>query len=422
MQSPIHEPKSPTKEDKEGAIDFDNLMEKQRELLKHIRSSPDKKKDKLSLDAKPPTAPNGQEWGWSFERNPTSRNSTAAYDGAAAASLPQKKATSKKQKRQQAEEWISDWHYERVTSEAKQAPAPAFNGHDSEATNQWYFERIPSTKPAAATASDSNHHDDVMEMDDFAALEAAVVNVNPDDISLEDLVADVDEDDVIMSVEDDEGLLPLNDTGASHETPEYMQELKHRQYSAAYMDELKHRQVTVAKTVEATQDRMDQDGDAEMGGDDAMKTPDSSAHTPTSSHHSPRSLGKPTRSPSCVMESLDSSRSSKGFPRPQNLMHSKSESHKHSMQLPCAEGMDGLFQNTLDKLTRSMQRSAESRRSLKIKTEHTQEYERNLCVHQILQSVESSSRQVDNCLQWYRPSDEPAPAAVASSSKHAASS
>ena len=403
MNSPTHEPKSPTKDEKtEGSIDFDNLMEKQRELLKHIRSSPDKKKDKLSLDATPPTAPNGQEWGYSFERIPTSRNSSAAYDGAAGASLPQKKATTKKQKRQQAEEWISDWHYERVTSEAKQAPAPAFNGNDSESTSQWYFERIPSSKPAGA-----HHHEDVMEMDDFAALEAAVVDVNPDDISLEDLVADVDEDDVIMSVEDDEGLLP------SHEAaPGYMNELKHRQYSAAYMNELKHRQAA----------NTDEDGDAQMGGEEAMTTPDSSAHTPTTSHHSPPTPNKPTRSPSCVMESLDSSMSSKGFPRPQNLVHSKSESYKHSMPLPCAEGMDGLFKNTLDKLTKSMARSAETRRSLKIKTHHTQEYERNLCVHQILQSVENSSRQVDSCLQWYRPSDGPAPTAVTSGKKRVSSS
>jgi hypothetical protein len=450
MNSPPHEPKSPCSGEKEGSIDFENLMEKQRELLKHIRSSPDKKKDKLTIDATAPTAP---EWGWSFERIPSNRNS-----GAAAPPPPNRKA-SKKQKRQQAEEWISDWHYERIITNHKhhheeEVASPAFNGHDSEATNEWYFERIPC-KPAATAAV---HHDDVMEMDDFAALEAAVADVNHDDISLEDLVVDVDEDDVIMSVEDDEGLLPLT-TGSSHE-PNYMQELKHRQYSAAYMDELKHRQAegpavphglynqrqemppppsytaelkTVTKPVKAREDvAMDHDGDTNMGGNnEAMTTPDSSAHSPTFSHHSPvNSTGKPTRSPSCVMDApaLDSSISSKGFPRPQNLFHSKSESYAHSRQLPCAEGMDDLFKNTLNKLTQSMKRSAESRRSLKIKTEHTQEYERSLCVHQILQSVESSSRQVDSCLQWYRPRDgPPAPTMVVSSApshseKHAASS
>ena len=177
MNSPTHEPKSPTKDEKtEGSIDFDNLMEKQRELLKHIRSSPDKKKDKLTLDATPPpTAPDGQEWGWSFERIPSSsRNSSAAL---AAASPAQKKAVTKKQKRKQAEEWISDWHYERVGSQKPQEAAPSFNGHDSESTSQWYFERIP---PSQKT-SEAHNDEVVMEMDDFAALEAAVADVDPDD-------------------------------------------------------------------------------------------------------------------------------------------------------------------------------------------------------------------------------------------------
>jgi len=88
------------------------------------------------------------------------------------------------------------------------------------------------------------------------------------------------------------------------------------------------------------------------------------------------------------------------MPYPANL--NSSSSSNSTVRLPCAEGMDDLFKNTLHKLTESMKRSAESRRSLKIKTEHTQEYERSLCVHQILQSVENSSRQVDTCLQIYR--------------------
>lgn len=146
---------------------------------------------------------------------------------------------------------------------------------------------------------------------------------------------------------------------------------------------------------------MDEDGDTSMMGpkqDRSMSTPDTSDHTPK---RSDEKFGTGS-SPTSIMDGPQVPSLTRGFPRPANISASSSFSSA-SLQLPCAEGMDDLFTNTLQKLTQSMQRTAESRRSLKIKTEQTQEYERNLCVHQILQSVESSSRQVDTCLQMYRP-------------------
>jgi hypothetical protein len=463
MQSPAPpSPISPTRDQQQqqqqsqSNLDFDHLLEKQRELLKQIRSSPDqKKKDLVEIhlpgspakgeDQKP--SPPG-EWGWSFERIPSKSIATEAElsDAVAeeAASGCKKTKKQRRHERQQAEEWISDWNFERITSSSKPAaaavaasssPAPAaFNEDDSTScpTQEWYFERIP---PSAQGKPHDVDEDSVMEMimeqhhDDFAALEAAVHGA--DDISLEDLVVDGDEDDddddddVIMGVDGDEGLLPRQIHSLGE--PQYMQELKHRQYAATYMDELKHRQAegpavphglynqrqemppapsytaelkTVTKPVLTGSSAVDEDGDASMtGGDRSMATPDTSNHTPkvivegfgSGSGSSPTSVMDGPRVPAL----------SQGFPRPGNL--SATSSGSASIQLPCAEGMDDLFTNTLQKLTQSMKRSAESRRSLKIKTEHTQEYERNLCVHQILQSVESSSRQVDTCLQMYRP-------------------
>jgi hypothetical protein len=486
-------------------LDFDNLLEKQRELLKHIRSSPDTKKDlvdgiQLGLlvnndDSCQPKSPASTltEWGYSFERIPSKSAADGAEAGLSVAvpsldvaattteattTVSKKSKKQRRQERQLAEEWISDWNFERITSSSKcskeesaavvvaaSSPSPAFlhHGHDDSescTTPEWYFERIP---PSSSTQVKCHPDDDdsVMDLmmddhhvddDEFATLEAAVHDADDDDdddISLEDLVIvdgddddDVGEDDnddvVIMNIDGEEGLLPPQRPFTNE--PQYMQELKHRQYTSAYMDELKHRQaeglavpvglynqrqemppipsyaaelVTVIKPVAAAaaEDNtdMDEDDDASMSDPNAgrsMGTPDSSDHNPKTVIEGLASGSSPTS----VMHGPQLPSFSLGFPRPSN--HSASRSIESSssyhgcgggVQLPCAEGMDDIFKNTLQKLTQSMKRSAESRRSLKIKTEHTQEYERNLCVYQILQSVENSSRQVDTCLQMYRP-------------------
>merc|ERR1712166_1402943 len=82
------------------------------------------------------------------------------------------------------------------------------------------------------------------------------------------------------------------------------------------------------------------------------------------------------------------------LPSSLSLQQSQSQS-----RLPCARGMDGMYLDTLHKLHESMQRSKRTRQSLSIQTQHTQEYARNMCVSQIIQSVGDSSQQVDTCLQ-----------------------
>jgi len=77
---------------------------------------------------------------------------------------------------------------------------------------------------------------------------------------------------------------------------------------------------------------------------------------------------------------------------------SQSSSQSRSL-LPCARGMDDMYLDTLHKLHESMKRSKETRQSLSIQTQHTQEYERTMCVTQIIQSVQNSSQQVDKCLR-----------------------
>jgi hypothetical protein len=444
-------------------LDFDNLLEKQRELLKQIRSTPPttpsstkdtvhkkltttKKASPSSSKKKQQQSKDVPEWGWSFERIPPSRNKKSKKQHHSDNNRVLI-TTAIAEEGNEDEEWISNWSYERVCSNnegtvttaatSTTAGTTSYNGgQDSEASIQWYFERVPPTQaqlhPYHRNGPPEFHHDDdeVMKMvmddddddadrhDEFARFEAAV-HCNADDISLEDfdidpedvvITGDDGDDDVIMSVgDDDEGLLPAQ----AEEPPQFIQELKHRQNASTYMHELKHRQAeggygiahnhcygmvykheippppsytnelkAVVKPVAAAAPVLSED--FTMMGDDKMETPDSSDHKPTSS-------GSSGSSPTSVMDAST-----------MKQVAAATAGHP-DVRLPCAEGMDDIFKNTLQKLTESMKRSAESRRSLTIKTEHTQEYERNLCVHQILQSVKSSSRQVDTCLQIYRP-------------------
>jgi hypothetical protein len=257
----------------------------------------------------------------------------------------------------------------------------------------------------------------------IAGLDEAAI---PDDISLEDLVDDDyddddydDDDDVEMTVED-EGLPP----------PQYLEELKHRQdatiqhlkhphqldsaansiYGARY-DQQATRAIQSYGTSEGDSNSPPDEDDVVMGhGDDRIGTPNSSSHKPTSwgggsNKVSAVTLTQSNLSPTSVMAMNGASRTSvpqRGLSVSLSSSSTSSSSSGNSVRLPCAEGMDEMFKNTLQKLTESMKRSAKSRQSLLIKTEHTQEYGRILCVNQILRSVQSSSRQVDTCLEMYR--------------------
>ena len=68
-------------------------------------------------------------------------------------------------------------------------------------------------------------------------------------------------------------------------------------------------------------------------------------------------------------------------------------------QLPCAQGMDEMYLDTLRKLSASMERSKKTRQSLSIPMHNTPQYSRSMCVSQIVQSVQTSSRHVDTCLR-----------------------
>lgn len=90
-------------------------------------------------------------------------------------------------------------------------------------------------------------------------------------------------------------------------------------------------------------------------------------------------------------------------------------SRHQDLQLPCAEGMDEMYLDTLEKLSASMARSNRTRKSLSIplhqtmqnntnsNSPHGQEYNREYNrFNQILQSGQTSSRQVDTCLRSVR--------------------
>jgi len=68
-------------------------------------------------------------------------------------------------------------------------------------------------------------------------------------------------------------------------------------------------------------------------------------------------------------------------------------------QLPCAQGMDEMYMDTLRKLSASMERSKKTRQSLSIPMHNTPQYSRSMCVSQIVQSVQTSSHHVDTCLR-----------------------
>jgi uncharacterized protein with von Willebrand factor type A (vWA) domain len=69
------------------------------------------------------------------------------------------------------------------------------------------------------------------------------------------------------------------------------------------------------------------------------------------------------------------------------------------LELPVAAGMDDVFKETFKKLTESMKRSQETRQSLRMTTAKTDKYPRRDSVSKVLNSIESSSRQIDSYLQ-----------------------
>jgi len=92
-----------------------------------------------------------------------------------------------------------------------------------------------------------------------------------------------------------------------------------------------------------------------------------------------------------------------------------SRSRNQDLQLPCAEGMDEMYLDTLQKLSASMARSNRTRKSLSMPLHqtmqndknsnslHGQEYNREYSrFNQILRSGQTSSRQVDTCLRSVR--------------------
>jgi hypothetical protein len=66
---------------------------------------------------------------------------------------------------------------------------------------------------------------------------------------------------------------------------------------------------------------------------------------------------------------------------------------------PPPEGMDEVFQESLEKLIQSMKRSQETRKCLRMKTVKTEKYPRRASVSKVLSSIELSSRQIDSYLQ-----------------------
>jgi len=377
-----------------AALDFDNLMEKQRLLLREMASS-----STISTNE--------------------DKNTTAITNK----QMPKKKNDDGCSSGSEIEEWISDWQFERVapttqnsSTDKEEATAATATSPDesSKLSNEggvFYFERVlpvPTTSTAdphrvSVSSTDiekyaigdqqvpSSFDVDMRKDDDlFADLEAAATGSDDSEISLDDLMVIGDTMDFVEQV---------------HINVRHGRCLQHDQ---------NHLKSTATPSAATLFDDNDVDMMVSDEEDDRNKSSSlvvSSPKTNGTISNSACSFNSPT---SVTMAQLpgppftESSLSVKTRPALSQMRKLMTDlmsngnttaTPKPSSKLPCAEGMDEMYLDTLRKLKLSMERTKKSRKSLSIQTEHTQEYGRSLCVHQIVQSVQNSSKQVDTCLQ-----------------------
>lgn len=381
----------------ERPIDFENLMAKQRQLLNNITLS--------TSTAKNTVAANKVE---------KSDDMSSGDEG----------------------EWISNWQFERIASHKK--PTQGFNSikttkakSDAPSVDNeggvFYFERIQPTSTAPAISSvistsdtdnavatqgsqDNQKHD--FDQDDFfldmtidnddlfADLEAAADSNDDSEISLDDLM-DMEVEDAQHAHDHDDKLMRSLNASGIHDVNDF---LNKSTASAALMNdddfEMMNNDndgngysfsspVTHKESVSSTM---------QFG---AMNTTSS----PTSVTHHMAPPAPPLLPSACSMSSASTRPALQQMRKMMtNLMNNGDmpRARQHDSRLPCAEGMDEMYLDTLRKLSLSMERSKKTRKSLSIPMQTMQasaHYSRSLCVNQIVQSVNTSSRHVDTCLR-----------------------
>jgi len=391
------------------ALDYDNLMDQQRQLLKVMM--PSTLSDIKSQNVVTPT------------RLHNSANLS-----------------------EDEEEWISDWHFERISSGKKPenlnfATTAKQNKSKSDASTVdneggvFYFERIQQTlgvpvissNPSVISASDSNiavvsqvssslldiadvnqkhdfdQHNFFLDMtidndDLFADLEAAADSNDDSEISLDDLMdMDVDDDQQVRDHEDNfMRSLNTSQTSALHDVNDFLNKSTSAASTALMNDDI---------------EMMSNDDDNVYNFSSPIATketisslpfalmPNSSSPTSVAHHMAPPLL------PSAC--SMSSATTRPALQQMRKMMTDLMDNgamprSRHNSRLPCAEGMDEMYLDTLRKLSASMERSKKTRKSLSIPMQTMQSsahYSRSMCVNQILQSVQTSSRHVDTCLR-----------------------
>ena len=343
------------------------------------------------------------------------------------------------------DEWISNWQFERISPAKKTQGVNSVTKPVTMKTKSttpvvdneggvFYFQRIQpssaapiiSSNPSVISTSDTDNAvasqaagndqkhsfdqndfflDMTIDNDDlFADLEAAADSNDDSEISLDDLMD--------MEIEDD---------SVHHHKDKFMRSLNTNQDSG-----LQDVNDFLNKSTSAASAALMNDGDYEMSTneDDAnaysFSSPISSKNTVSSSMpfgamqnaSSPTSVAQHRMAPPAppLMQSSCAMSSASTRPALEQMRKMMTElmdngtipRSRHDSRLPCAEGMDDMYLDTLRKLSASMERSKKTRTSLSIPMQTmqtTSNYSRTLCVNQILQSVNSSSHHVDTCLR-----------------------
>lgn len=391
-----------------SAIDYDNLMDQQRQLLKDI--------------------------------TPSTLSDVKAQLGVTSNKLD----NSDDMQSEDEEEWISNWQFERIESVKKTGLTNSVGNEEQDKKSDasaidseggvFYFERIHQTPgiPAITSStsvlstSDSNvavvsqvssslpdisddngfdqHNflDMTIDNDDlFADLEAAADSNDDSEISLDDLMdMDMDDDQQVHD-QDDNFMRSLNtsQSTALHDVNDFLNKSTSAASAALMSDEDFE-----------MMNNDDHDNVYNFSSPIATKETISSlpfASLPTSS--SPTSVAHQLAPPPLIPSacSMSSATTRPALQQMRKMMTDLMENgamprSRHDSRLPCAEGMDEMYLDTLRKLSASMERSKKTRKSLSIPMQTMQSsahYSRSMCVNQILQSVQTSSRHVDTCLR-----------------------
>ena len=400
-------------------LDFENLMDKQRQFLKDL-SPP------VSKNAAAHSVKSEKEWisNWQFERIPSSlKIPTTKMQTSVAPTIESS----------EEKEWISNWQFERVPSIKKPTMMPANQvtppkSNSPSNTDQgavFFVQSIANTPPTIRrgshitpskndspsdvdeggdffferiTTSQKQHNFDdsefdldmTIENDDlFADLEAAAVTNDDSEMFLDDLI------DMDMDVDNQDQVQDCND--------KFM-----RSFNASQSADVKEF-LNESKTL------ISNDDDIMMTNDDDKRIHSVSSPTTTKESLSTLPFGSNnTDSPKSVVHhvpaqplrllnaSMTSANTRPALQHMRKMMTSLLESgnmpqrQPRNSQLPCAEGMDEMYLDTVRKLSASMERSKKTRESLSIPMQNSLYNRSN---SQIVQSVQTSSRHVNTCLR-----------------------